>query len=181
MCWEPIIQILQTLGIIGALIISILALSISRKEITSRLRPYVFTHAFYLNNNYSGNPPTSIEKLTGFYLEIVLKNTGSIPGIIKAIKIEEFFSDHPGLPKKRTPSLRISDIVYPESEIVVALPEIKAPSAREIARGNVKYDIKIFLVYTQPGLSKEYYFERGVSYNPKLKAKIQNESIGKIT
>jgi len=181
MCWEQIIQIFQAICILIALIISIRALSISKKEISSRLRPYVFTHAFNLNNNYSDGPPESIDKLTGFYLIIILKNTGSIPGIIKTIKIEESFSDYPGLPQKRTPPLSSIEIIYPESEVGLQLPEIKSPSAQEIAKGNVNYDIKVSIVYSQPGLKKEYYFEGIVTYNPRLEDKIQNKSISKVT
>ena len=45
------------------------------------------------------------------------------------------------------------------------MPEIKSPSAEEIAKGKVNYDVKISIVYSQPGLKKEYYFERTVNHD----------------
>lgn len=130
---------------------------------------------------YLPGQPASIENLSEFYIEVVLKNFGQSPAIIENAKYEETISDSEEAPRRSSP-LKEPEIVYPDSNVVNRLPPIRGETAKKIAKGEVNYDLEISITYYQVGIpDKKYQFERSVAYNHLLEAKIQNKLIGKVT
>lgn len=178
--FQAIIPILQTLGIIGALIVSIFALIISKKDITSRLRPYVFIDKFHLDTICKNKPSNII----AFDYEMILKNIGQTPAIIKNIEIKETLSRNPELLKGRKVNLRDEQVIYPDNNIHVAVPRIGTEIAKLMCQYKKEdiYNAKIVIIYSQLGTKKEYIFERSYSLNPNLVTapKFGLKSIGRI-
>ncbi len=176
---QIVFQVLQSVGIIIALYVSFRAFGLSKKDLEARLRPYVFAHGFDVTNVYPQGKSASIENLSEFYIEVVLKNSGQSPAIIEDPKFEETVSGQ--APRTSSP-LKEQQIIYPDSNVVNRLPPIKGELAKKIAKGEANYEVEISITYYQVGIpDKKYQFERTVAYNHLLEAKIQNKSIGKVT
>lgn len=182
MSCESLLQIIQTAGIIGALIVSISAFIISKRDIISRLRPYIFIHATHTHQTFAKDvePPNNILKID---YQLVIRCSGQSPAVIKDIKLKETFSKHPELLPEREVSFEKDQIIYPGSDIRVSVPPIGTDVARIIFRGEDIYVAKITIIYSQLGTKKEFVYQRDISYNPKIETgpKIQLKSISKIT
>ena len=136
---KGILSIIQTLGIIGALIVAICALDLSKKDITARLRPYVFIDKFNLDEIYKSSKKSD-ENLLGYAYQMTLKNIGISPAIIKDIKLNEILSRNPELFEKRTCDFETEQIIYPENNIHVGIPNVGTNVAR-LMRKHKKEDV----------------------------------------
>lgn len=191
MCWELIFKIINVLGtfaIVIALFVAIRAMNITKKEIETRQRPYIYAAEFSIRvfwKSPSGEElkefvfntnKYEVNKIEEIQLEIKLKNVGQIPGVLKNVKIERIL----GNAHREEQVQYMPLVVYPGEKEGLFAPKIHGNTARKIIAGEIKYKIKIWLSYQPLGDEKKepYISTRTISYDLSMPRKIRYVSFG---
>jgi len=193
---EQIFQIIfntvSTVAIVIALIVAIRTMRITKRDIETRQRPYIYAAAFHIRVFWKGPSgeelkefvfhPNKYEvnKIEAIQLEIELKNVGQIPGVLKDVKIERILGNNYVSFHREEQVQHMPLVIYSGEKEGLFSPKIRGEAARKILTGKTKYEMKIWLSYQPLGVEKKepYISTRTISYDKSMPKGIRYVSVG---